>query len=115
VLSGWQEWLTGKRNLKIEKLATGEIFDDEANVLVSARGNLNEISWPDIQGLETFKGEIMHSAAWNEKCDLCLYEVMGGELMEADMILQINVSASLAAVQVPFRLSLVCSASRARS
>jgi cation diffusion facilitator CzcD-associated flavoprotein CzcO len=44
-------------------------FEDDADILVSARGNLNDIAWPKIKGLDTFKGEIMHSAAWNEEYD----------------------------------------------
>ncbi len=55
------------RRLTIEKTASGEIFEDESDVVISARGNLNDIAWPKIPGLDTFKGEIMHSAAWNEK------------------------------------------------
>jgi cation diffusion facilitator CzcD-associated flavoprotein CzcO len=52
--------------------------------LLSARGNLNDIAWPKIPGLETFKGEVMHSAAWNQKfvlrfkfwfsSDVCRYD-----------------------------------------
>ena len=45
----------------------GESFEDDADVLLSARGNLNDIAWPKIQGFETFKGEVMHSAAWNQR------------------------------------------------
>lgn len=55
------------RKMTIENTKTGETFQDEANVLISARGALSDISWPQIPGLESFKGEIMHSAAWNDK------------------------------------------------
>jgi len=48
-------------------LETGEEVTEETDVLISARGSLNEISWPSISGLEKFKGEKMHSAAWNPK------------------------------------------------
>jgi cation diffusion facilitator CzcD-associated flavoprotein CzcO len=51
----------------VEKTLTGETFEENADVLVSARGNLNDIAWPRIPGLNTFEGEIMHSAAWNQK------------------------------------------------
>ena len=51
----------------MENTKTGEVSEDDADVLLSARGNLNDISWPKIPGLETFKGEVMHSAAWNQK------------------------------------------------
>jgi cation diffusion facilitator CzcD-associated flavoprotein CzcO len=51
----------------VENLKTGEIIHDDADVLVCARGNLNDKAWPKIPGFETFKGEVMHSAAWNEE------------------------------------------------
>jgi cation diffusion facilitator CzcD-associated flavoprotein CzcO len=51
----------------VENLKTGEIIHDDADVLVCARGNLNDKAWPKISGFETFKGEVMHSAAWNEE------------------------------------------------
>jgi cation diffusion facilitator CzcD-associated flavoprotein CzcO len=59
--------LTGFRNITVEKTKTGESFEDDADVLISARGNLNEIVWPKIPGFGTFEGEVMHSAAWNQK------------------------------------------------
>jgi hypothetical protein len=34
---------------------------------VSARGSLNDKAWPKIPGFETFKGEVMHSAQWNDE------------------------------------------------
>jgi cation diffusion facilitator CzcD-associated flavoprotein CzcO len=46
---------------------TGETFEEDADVLVSARGNLNDIAWPEIEGLQSFQGEVMHSAAWNQE------------------------------------------------
>jgi cation diffusion facilitator CzcD-associated flavoprotein CzcO len=55
-----------KWNVKVQNLATGDIINDQSDVLISARGNLNTPSWPDIEGFKTFKGEVMHSATWNE-------------------------------------------------
>ena len=54
--------------MKVRK-PDGEIFEDSCDVLVSARGNLNDKQWPDIDGLRSFRGELMHSAAWNENYD----------------------------------------------
>jgi cation diffusion facilitator CzcD-associated flavoprotein CzcO len=51
----------------VENVKTGDVIHDNADVLLSARGNLNDIAWPKIPGLSSFKGEVMHSAAWNEK------------------------------------------------
>lgn len=58
---------TKKWELEIEDLKTGEVVHDDADVLISARGNLNDIQWPKIDGFESFKGEVMHSAAWNQE------------------------------------------------
>jgi cation diffusion facilitator CzcD-associated flavoprotein CzcO len=60
---------TAKWHVTVKNLKTGEEIHDQADVVVSARGNLNNPAWPDIQGLETFKGEVMHSAKWNERYD----------------------------------------------
>ncbi|KAK8247405.1 hypothetical protein HDK64DRAFT_284292 [Phyllosticta capitalensis] len=59
----------GKWHVKVEDLENSRVFEDEAEVLVSARGNLNEIAWPEIEGLDSFQGEVMHSAKWNESYD----------------------------------------------
>lgn len=55
--------------LSVRRVDTGEIFQDDADVLVSARGTLSNPSWPDIPGLKDFAGEIMHSAIWNDEYD----------------------------------------------
>ena len=64
------EWTQseGKWHVKVEK-PDGEVFEDTSDVVVSARGNLNNKQWPDIPGLWDFEGEIMHSAAWNQEYD----------------------------------------------
>jgi cation diffusion facilitator CzcD-associated flavoprotein CzcO len=56
-----------KWNVTVDNLATGETIHDQSDVLICARGNLNTPSWPDIEGISTFQGEVMHSATWNEK------------------------------------------------
>ncbi|MFN0263208.1 flavin-containing monooxygenase [Tepidamorphus sp. 3E244] len=42
----------------------------EANVLVTAVGQLNRPSMPDIEGLDTFAGEVFHTAAWPDGVEL---------------------------------------------
>ena len=58
----------GKWHVKVEK-PDGEVFEDTSDIVISARGNLNNKQWPDVPGLWDFKGEIMHSAAWNQQYD----------------------------------------------
>jgi cation diffusion facilitator CzcD-associated flavoprotein CzcO len=62
-----RQTLKKTRNITVEKTQTGKSFEDDADVLISARGNLNEIVWPKILGFGSFEGEVMHSAAWNQK------------------------------------------------
>ncbi|HEY3669665.1 MAG TPA: NAD(P)/FAD-dependent oxidoreductase [Acidimicrobiia bacterium] len=42
----------------------------EVGVLVSALGMFNEPAWPDITGLDTFTGAVVHSARWPDDVDL---------------------------------------------
>ncbi|EWG38643.1 hypothetical protein FVEG_01817 [Fusarium verticillioides 7600] len=56
--------------LTVKNVKTGETFEDTANILVSAKGGLNQIAWPEIKGLKEFAGKLMHSGAWDESCDL---------------------------------------------
>ncbi|KAM5353392.1 hypothetical protein ACJ41O_000042 [Fusarium nematophilum] len=46
------------------------VEEHEANVFVNAGGILNDWAWPDIEGLETFKGRRIHTAAWDSSLDL---------------------------------------------
>ncbi|KAK5989781.1 FAD-binding monooxygenase moxY [Cladobotryum mycophilum] len=48
----------------------GGTITDECEILVNGSGILNKWKWPDIPGLETFKGKMMHSAAWDADYDL---------------------------------------------
>ncbi|KAJ3464929.1 hypothetical protein MRS44_005587 [Fusarium solani] len=57
-------------SIRVLNVKSGETFQDTANILVSARGGLNQISWPDIKGLRDFGGRLMHSGAWDESVDL---------------------------------------------
>ncbi|KAI1076622.1 flavin-binding monooxygenase [Whalleya microplaca] len=64
----WSE-TTKKWTLTVLRTDTGEKFEDEADVLIVARGNLSDPAWPDIPGFKNFQGEVMHSASWNEDYD----------------------------------------------
>ena len=64
-------WLTqeSKWSLRIRDHRQGTTFHDTANVLISARGGLNNLAWPSIPGLDSFSGKVMHSARWDEAYD----------------------------------------------
>jgi len=52
------------------RLTTGDGEQDIADVLVSAIGALHVPKFPDIEGLDSFAGTMIHSAAWNHDLDL---------------------------------------------
>jgi len=41
-----------------------------AHIVVSALGMFNEPYWPDIEGHDTFRGQLLHSARWPDGLDL---------------------------------------------
>ncbi|KAL5366664.1 hypothetical protein BJX96DRAFT_44220 [Aspergillus floccosus] len=60
----WEED-DGTWKLQIEDLASGHVFDDYCHFMITASGVLNNWKWPDIPGLNTFMGKMVHSAAWD--------------------------------------------------
>lgn len=50
------------------RTATGEEY--APRVLVPATGQLSRPSYPDLPGIETFRGPSFHSAEWDHGCDL---------------------------------------------
>ena len=41
-----------------------EVFEDTADLLFTGIGALSRWDWPDIEGLHSFKGPVIHSAQW---------------------------------------------------
>ncbi|CZR53553.1 related to flavin-binding monooxygenase [Phialocephala subalpina] len=60
----------GKWNVAIKNLKTGDEFTDTADILCSAVGALNKWIWPDIKGLHSFEGKLMHSANYDPNFDV---------------------------------------------
>ncbi|KAF8913205.1 hypothetical protein CPB84DRAFT_1670651 [Gymnopilus junonius] len=71
---------TGKWHLTIRRRRTSEKegqapkddweeFHDTADILFTGVGSLSRWAWPDIPGLETFSGQVVHSADWNIRQD----------------------------------------------
>jgi cation diffusion facilitator CzcD-associated flavoprotein CzcO len=65
-------WDDEKRRWKVDVTVTGgkdaefsPEYSIDCDFLVSAVGQLNQPQYPDIEGLEDFKGKIMHSARWD--------------------------------------------------
>ncbi|KAL4772701.1 hypothetical protein BDW60DRAFT_216331 [Aspergillus nidulans var. acristatus] len=69
VVSATWENDRSKWTLQVKNLDSGEVIEDQCDVVVSASGALNEWKWPSIPGLHDFKGKLMHSANWDESYD----------------------------------------------
>ncbi|KAF8075136.1 hypothetical protein FPV67DRAFT_1559695 [Lyophyllum atratum] len=57
-------------DIDVTNLATGEKLHDRADILVNAAGVLNDWRWPDITGLQEFRGMLLHTARWDRSIDL---------------------------------------------
>jgi cation diffusion facilitator CzcD-associated flavoprotein CzcO len=55
----------GGYNVKIQDLSNGNIIEDYCHILINAGGILNAWKWPQIPGLDKFKGKLLHTAAWD--------------------------------------------------
>jgi len=64
----WQqdsgEWLVKIKETKSD--GSTRLFDDRCHVLLHGTGILNNFKWPNIEGMEKFKGRIVHTARWPE-------------------------------------------------
>jgi cation diffusion facilitator CzcD-associated flavoprotein CzcO len=69
VISARWDSATSKWNLVLE-LPNGTTVDDECDFLLNAAGLLNNWKWPDIKGLQSFEGNLTHSAAYDTSIDL---------------------------------------------
>lgn len=70
VLRDAQEISKLTRNIKkVQDLDSGTVYQDQADILISGTGSLNNWKWPAIPGLHDFKGKLMHSARWDESYD----------------------------------------------
>lgn len=68
----WQE-LTSTWLVKMKNIPTGEVFYHECQILISAVGGLVNPNTFNVPGLETFDGDIIHTARW--KSDISLRQM----------------------------------------
>jgi cation diffusion facilitator CzcD-associated flavoprotein CzcO len=59
-----------KWSLVVQNLETGQALEDQVDIIIDGGGILNRWKWPDIEGLNDFAGDLLHSANWNQGCDL---------------------------------------------
>ncbi|KAL3476527.1 hypothetical protein BJX99DRAFT_258273 [Aspergillus californicus] len=57
----------GKWMLKLQR--GGAVFEDKADIVLNGSGVLSNWKWPDIEGLHTFQGKILHTANWDPNYD----------------------------------------------
>lgn len=69
----WVEGATWDENRKIWTIRTmrnGKAETHECNVLIMATGPNNNPNYPKVENLDSFKGPVIHSAAWDHSVDL---------------------------------------------
>ncbi|KAL4808131.1 hypothetical protein BDV18DRAFT_158247 [Aspergillus unguis] len=66
VSSIWDED-KGKWRLKVQR--GNQVLEDEADVLLNGSGILNNSTLPNIEGLDTFRGKLLHTAKWDPSYD----------------------------------------------
>lgn len=62
--------------VKLRNLSTGESFVQECKILISAVGGLVNPNPFHISGIDTFEGDIMHTARWKADTSLCQKNVV---------------------------------------
>ncbi|KAK4188533.1 hypothetical protein QBC35DRAFT_192924 [Podospora australis] len=68
VAANWNE-KAGHWDLTVRNLETKEDFSDYATFLVDGTGILNNWKWPDVEGIDTFQGTLIHTARWPKEFD----------------------------------------------
>lgn len=56
----------GRWVLQVRDMEKETVFEDEAEFFINAGGVLNNFKWPNIKGLDRFRGKLMHSAQYEE-------------------------------------------------
>ncbi|KAI0337347.1 FAD/NAD(P)-binding domain-containing protein [Trametopsis cervina] len=51
-------------HLKVQDVSAGVEIADSADVVISCSGLLNHWEWPKIEGIELYKGKLVHTADW---------------------------------------------------
>lgn len=62
-------WSQPKGKWDVEIQQGDKVITEEADILVNGSGILNRWRWPDIPGLDSYRGTLVHSASWNPDLD----------------------------------------------
>lgn len=60
----------GKWTVTVQDLTASEEFHDKVDFVINGGGVLNKWKWPEVAGLQSFRGDLLHSAAYPEEYDL---------------------------------------------
>lgn len=60
----------GRWDVAVTDLVSGNIINDQCDILINASGILNAWKWPIVAGLQNFKGKLLHSANWDNSVSL---------------------------------------------
>jgi cation diffusion facilitator CzcD-associated flavoprotein CzcO len=60
-------WHNDKGQYEVEVEHDGKVLTDWCNILINGSGFLNKWKWPSIDGLHSFGGKLLHSAAWDRE------------------------------------------------
>ncbi|QRD93240.1 hypothetical protein F9C07_2098600 [Aspergillus flavus] len=58
-------WCETQGKWKLQLQQGGLIIEDEADIVLDGSGVLNQWKWQEIEGLDTFKGKLRHTARWD--------------------------------------------------
>lgn len=64
------KWVEEEAMWHVQVKSSSGVTETKCHVLVNAGGILNAWRYPPIPGIDTFKGELVHSAAWKQDLDL---------------------------------------------
>jgi len=66
-VAGWDE---ARQLWTVKAVRDGQEVSYEANAIILSVGVLSRPRWPNVEGMDTFDGPVLHSAAWDESVDL---------------------------------------------
>ncbi len=56
------------RNLWVTETADGTTY--ESRYLINGSGSLSEATWPDIEGMDSYEGRVLHTSEWDTELDV---------------------------------------------
>ncbi|KAL2834389.1 hypothetical protein BDW59DRAFT_178795 [Aspergillus cavernicola] len=63
------EWDESQAKWMLTVRNEDQVVQTQCDVFINAGGVLNNWKWPDVEGVESFQGKLVHSAAWDESYD----------------------------------------------